>query len=372
MLRYSKLSAVFLALTVALGGCTEGSGTGVDDAPFDPEESAADLQVVQGAFDASMFESLNAASPTFNQVADTLPSSAPAMVQAGWAAATTNSRWEAQALAQSLAAAGPANGPLLRSDLLGRTYERVGDDYRHNSDRTGAPADGVRFILYAKDPVTGAQTGDEVGHVDLIDESEGASLVARVIVVTGGVEHINYTVSATLLIGDQSLSFAVLGFISDGTDRVDVDLSMTFVTDEPVSTATVEHVIGVPTRDFELDATAVMTFNSETLQGSIDVDATFAQGAHTVAVDALVEFGEGDNATESGTVNISVDGALFAVVTVTENADGVETVTVTNGAGGELTAAEATAVRKIFDAFEDLFDDRFEDFIRPVNWMFDF
>jgi hypothetical protein len=95
--RYNKLSAALMALIVALGGCTEGTvtGPGLDEVAFDPEVSAADLQVVQRAFSASMFESLNAASPDFNLAGV----SAPAMVEAGWAAATTDSRWEAQAVA---------------------------------------------------------------------------------------------------------------------------------------------------------------------------------------------------------------------------------------------------------------------------------
>ncbi|HIF06643.1 MAG TPA: hypothetical protein EYQ64_06725 [Gemmatimonadetes bacterium] len=110
-------------------------------------------------------------------------------------------------------------------------------------------------------------------------------------------------------------------------------------------------MLGVPTRDFEVDATAVLTFNAETYSGSMDIDATFDQGDHTVTVDALVEYGEGDNtsAHEGGTVNITVDGVLFAVVTVSEDPEtGVETATVTDGNGGELTAAEAQAVRASF------------------------
>ena len=349
-----------MALTVALAACSD--GTGLNDQPFDPEESAADLQVIQGALGSSMFESLAVGSVNFNLVPDT-GSSASALIQAGWAAATTNSHWEAEAVARSFAAAGPASAPLLPDEFLGRTYDRAGGDYRHNVDRTDAPADGVRFILYEVDPITGDPGDTEVGYVDIIDESTATAYVARVVVVTGGVEHINYTVSA--VIGTQSVGFTVSGFISDGTDQVDVDLSMTFVDAAPVSTATVQHVIAVPTRGFEVDATAVFEFNSETLLGSLDVDATFMQGAHTVTVSALIEFGEGDNPSESGTVDISVDGQLFAVVTV--NGD---TVTVQNAAGGQLSAVEAEAVHDIFDALEDLFDDRFEDFVRPVGWLF--
>jgi hypothetical protein len=92
----------------------------------------------------------------------------------------------------------------------------------------------------------------------------------------------------------------------------------------------------------------------------------FMQGAHTVAVAGVIEFNEGQLQTEGGTVTIHVDGQVFATITI----DG-ESITVLNATGGELTSAEAQAVRKIFDGIEDLFDARFENFLRPVTWLFD-
>lgn len=359
MLQFNRISTMAMVCAVALAACTEGDGTGVNDEVFDPVESAADLEAVQEAFSASMFESLNAASPNFNLVPDA-GQSAPALIQAGWNAATANSRWEAEAAALAFAAAGPSSGPLLHLDFRGRTYARDGDNYYHDAERTDAPDNGVRFILYEVDPVTGAHGDSEVGYVDIIDESTDAAYVARVIVVTGGVEHINYTVSAT--IGTQSVSFTVSGFIGNGTDVVDVDLSMTFDQTDLGSTATVHHLIAVPTRDFEMDATAVFTFDSETQQGSVDIDGTFMQGARSVSISALVEFGDGDGVTEGGSVEISVDGQLFAVVTIVG-----DNLTVRNADGGELTAAEAAAVRRIFHGFKDVFEERFEDFLRPVS-----
>jgi hypothetical protein len=35
-----------------------------------------------------------------------------------------------------------------------------------------------------------------------------------------------------------------------------------------------------------------------------------------------------------------------------------------------LTSTEAQHVRTIFHGLEEMFDDRFEDFLRPVNWLF--
>ena len=213
------------------------------------------------------------------------------------------------------------------------------------------------------DPVTHEPGSNEIGYVDLVDESRDLAYVVRVVVVTGDVERINYTVS--VVVGTETLGFTVSGFIGDGTDEVHVDLSITFVHDFPVSIATVEHEFSVPSRGFELDATVVFEFNKETLEGSLDVDAMFMQRAHRVTVVGVITFSEGDLPTEGGTFEVHVDGQLFATISV----DG-DSVTVQNAAGGELTSTEARHVRAIFHGLDEMFDDRFEDFLRPVAWLF--
>ena len=366
MIRFCRLSAVVMALTVALTACSEGTGLKPEPLPFAPEVSAADLQVVQGAFAASVFESLAISSESFTLVLGTMPLPV-SLLQASLAAASSGSHWEAAAAAEAFAAAGPASGALLPLDFLGRTYDRGVDGYRHNTQRTDAPLNGVRFILYEVDPVTHTPGTTEIGYVDLLDESTDLAYVARVVAVTGGVVRINYTVSA--VVGTQTLGFTVSGFIGDGTDQIDVYLSMTFVHAFPVSTATVEHLISVPSRGFEVDASVVFEFNDETLQGSADVNATFMQGHHTVTVTGVMTFSEGDLPTEGGSFEIHVDGLLFATVTVDVTAN-VETITVLNATGGELTSTEAQHLRTIFHGLESMFDDKFEDFIRPVAWLF--
>ena len=341
MLRSYRLSAAAVALTVALTACTEGTGgTGLNDEPFTPAASAADLQVVQGAFAASVFEAFALSSSNFILVPDT-GAVHVALLQASLAAASAGSHWEAEAAARAFAAAGPAAGPLVPSDFLGRTYDHGVDGYRHNPERTDAPVNGVRFILYEVDPVTHEPGSTEIGYVDLLDESTDLASVVRVKVVTGDVVRINYTVSAVA--GTQTLGFTVSGFIGDGTDQIDVDLSMTFVHDFPVSTATVEHLFSVPSRDFEVDATVVFEFNDETLEGSADIQATFMQGHHTVTVTGVITFSEGDVPTEGGSFEIHVDGHLFATISFDHH-----TLTVLNAAGGELTSIEAQHVETIF------------------------
>ena len=364
MLHFYRLSAAAMALTVALTACTEGTGgTGLNDEPFAPAASAADLQVVQGAFAASVFEAFALSSRNFSLVPDS--GAVPvALRQTRLEAASAGSHWEAEAAARSFAAAGPAAGPLVPLDFLGRTYDRRIDGYRHNPERTDAPANRVRFILYEIDPVTHEPGDTEIGYVDLLDESTELAYVARVVVVTAGIVRINYTVSA--VVGTQSLGFTVSGFIGDGTDQIDVDLSMTFVHDFPISIATVEHLFSVPSRDFEVDAAVVFEFNEETLQGSVDIHATFMQGAHTVTVTGVIAFTEGDLLTEGGSFEIHVDGQLFVTISV----DG-DNIIVQNAAGGELTSVEAQHVETMFHGLEEMFDDKFEDCIRPVAWLFE-
>jgi hypothetical protein len=62
-----------------------------------------------------------------------------------------------------------------------------------------------------------------------------------------------------------------------------------------------------------------------------------------------------------------VDTQLFATVTV----DG-ETITVVGHDGEALSGDHAQAVRHIFHRVERLFDEKFEHFVRPVSWLFDF
>ena len=376
MLPIRRLSAVILALTVAIAACVDATGLDhvldevtdevtdqvTDEVPFDADASATDLQAVQGAFAATVFESFAISSDDFTLVADN--GAVPvALLQASLGAATAGSRWEAAAVAQAFAA-GPASGPLLPVDFLGHTYARDVDGiYRLDETRTGAPTNGVRFILYEVDPVTGTSGTTEIGYVDLLDESYELAYVARVVVVTSDVERINYALSAVL--GTQSETFTVFGFISDGTVRVDVDLSMSFFEDGLISVVTVEHLFSVPSRDFAVEAIVVFAFDKAAGEIEFDVDASFMQGDHTVTVVGVMNVD--DFLSENGIFEIHVDELLFAVITIID-----DTVTIQNGTGTELTIEELQAVESIFDGLWDIFEEeRFDDFVSPVEGLFD-
>lgn len=365
MKRFNRMSALGLALTIGLIACTD--TTGPDDAPFNPVGAAADLLVVDGAFDSDIFVSLAESSTIFNSInGGPLPSAA--LIDAGWNLALADGPWEVERAGQRLARAVSANSPaltLIPEDRRGKTYERgVEGGYYYNTEnvRTGAPANGIRFILYEVNPVTHDIGQTEIGWVDVVDESTDLSRVARVIVVSDGVEYINYTVSKTRV--DGSFSFAVAGFFGNGTDQVDLDLSLTFVNTDLTSTVTVDYMIEIVSRGFLMDATMVLVVDHATETESSTIEVSFQQGLHTVVVTGGVEMTE---LGESGTIEIMVDTQLFATVTF----EG-ETLTVVGPDGEALSGDHAQAVRNIFHRVESLFDDKFEHFVRPVSWLFEF
>ncbi len=62
------------------------------------------------------------------------------------------------------------------------------------TDRTGAPANGVRFLIYAVNPITfvPVEPLQEVGYVQLTDLSGSSTQAARVIVVSGETTYLDY------------------------------------------------------------------------------------------------------------------------------------------------------------------------------------
>ena len=363
MKRFTRMSALGLAFTIGLVACSDTLGP---DEPFNPVGAAADLLVVDGAFDSDVFVSLAESSTLFNSI-NGGPSPSAALIDAGWNLALADGPWEVERAGERLARAVSASSPaltLIPADFLGRTYVHdANEGYYWNEELTDAPENGVRFYLYEVNPVTHDVGLTKIGHVDVLDESTDLSRIARVIVVSGEVEYINYTVSQTLVTGStNSVSFAVAGFFSNGTDQVDLDLSLEFVSTDLTSTVTVDYLIEVPSRGFLMDATMVMTHTLETQAGSATIDVTFQSDRHTVLMTG--EFGTSDE-VESGSIEILVDTRPFATVSFTG-----ETVTVVGPDGEALSADHAEAVRNMFHRVENLFDDKFEDFVRPVSWLF--
>lgn len=97
-------------------------------------------------------------------------------------------------------------GVLIPDSLYGSiyTWDQASTSYTR-SQTTGGPANGIRFILYAINPLTGAVSLPltPVGQLDLLDESGGASAQLHVIVAGNGgtPTYLDYTTTLTFGLG---------------------------------------------------------------------------------------------------------------------------------------------------------------------------
>jgi hypothetical protein len=331
----SVLTAV--ALCTALAGC----GDSGPDVPFNPAGTTEDIEAVNSTFGSSTFASFSTFSLMFDAALGGTPlisASAAAMDVRGHdeagmrAAAVRTAKRLAAVLPRTVQHGASASIAAIPADVAGKTFVYSAGSYAL-SDRTGAPANGVRFILYAVDPVTfePVEPLAETGYVDLIDLSSGSTSAARVIVASGETEYINYTVAVSNSTSGGRVS--VLGTVTDGVHEVNVNLRATVTFNAGL---TLTYDVGVPTRDFSIGLTLVSS-GLDTETGTIDIslDVRGANGWIRMT-------GEFNDA--GGTLNVSVSGHHFATVTAVGGADPVIT-----GANGEfLSDQDIMALTGIF------------------------
>ncbi|HEU4682355.1 MAG TPA: hypothetical protein VFS51_11440, partial [Gemmatimonadales bacterium] len=171
----------------------------------------------------------------------------------------------------------------------------------------------------------------ETGHVDLIDISSGSTSAARVVVVSGETEYIDYTVAVSSSASDGRV--IVLGSVTDGVHQANVNLRATVTFNAGL---TLTYDVTVPTRDFSIDLTLVSSgLDPETGTIDISLDVRGANGWIRMT-------GEFNDA--GATLNVNVSGHHFATVTAVGAGDPVIT-----GANGEpLTDEDIAALTGIF------------------------
>jgi hypothetical protein len=244
--------------------------------------------------------------------------------------------------------------PALRPGSLGTTYVYDPGVQRYVAapGRTGAPPNGVRFILYAVNPVTHEPIVSlEVGHADLIDEGAArpTGLGLRLIVVSEGTTYLDYRVaidgSATAGI------LAVSGFLTDGETRLVFDIAASGTAGPTGATMTVAFELGVPARAFSVAGRVEGAHSPSGDLGRVNLVVRSGQTKIELAV-------TGDDHTVNAT--ILVNEKIFATVT------GDHHNPVIRGAGGrELTAEEVEALQGILRLVGGVFE-LFGNLLKPV------
>jgi hypothetical protein len=321
-----------LVLVVVTAACSDNAVA--PKSPADPQATAAELAALGSVFNAAPLQSLSS-------VSGSISPTAPAPMSALALAAVANPLHHSTRLepyARRIDAARVfstllkpemsvnAAAALFPPALVGKTFEWDFTAQQYDTTaRAGAPSNGVRFILYAIDPLTGDPVapapGTEVGYIDLKDEGSISQPKVHVIVagVGGAPVYVDYTVS----ISSQSQAQAKIntaGYITNGAGSSD---SLRFNGAITLSASTTSISV---TEDVSFDV------NSHDIHVRNWQRVTITQSGNTFAISLRLSFrfehaGEvltlegnlnADQATGdvSGTVTSKVDGGLYATCSI--------------------------------------------------------
>jgi len=351
-LRFRHLYILALPLALALGAC---DSTAPFTGNYDVNGSQEGVQAVESAFSTEAYNSFVALGPEFTLDGASPAASVLAVDAARRHSLSVSERMD-QAAGEALAALAAPAAVLIPEQYRGRTYIYVpGEGYAYDETRTDAPATGVRFAIYAVDPITGdpVEPLNEIGHADLIDESTDVVASVRLRVESQSVEYMNYAVTAS---GPPTSPTVVIdGFATDGTQRADFRLEHALEATFAGVDVDVDYEISVD--DFSIRAQLHWATDGES--STLDIDMEFHARGNMVEVDGQVT-------DEAGSLTVSGNGTTFATINLTPTS-----IEVVNGDGEPLTADERETLEEIWEVVEDVFD-AFEDLFDPVEFLFDF
>ena len=350
---YARRSLSAAVLALALAACGKDNGP----SEFNPQGTAADMAAAQDAFASEQTASFAAVGIDISAALNGAP-----FVAGSAALALTRPSASSARYARQLAALVPgarrgiqASVAAVPSGLLGTTFvwDEATDAYV-GSDLPGAPAAGVRFQLYAIDPVTlhPVEPVVEVGYVDVIDQSTDALTDFRIKVVEGSVVYLDYDVSAAA--GASGGLVTISGFASNGSIRANFSLKNTVSQNASGGLVlSLDYDVTVPSRKVALNWTATFANISET-----EVAVTLDLGVAGPNGDVRIV---GTYGASGGTFTVKVNGDLFATVTL----EGSSPV-ITGAGGNPLTAEEEQTLQTILDYYDTSIG-AFTELLTPVS-----
>ena len=205
--------------------------------------------------------------------------------------------------------------------VAGKTYEwDFGTLAYADKGRTGAPGTGVRFILYAIDPLTGypANPAVEVGYIDLIDETGSGSPKLHVIIagVGGTPVYVNYTVTLASQTAS-SVKITTAGYITNGAsspDSLKFNGTITAAGSQTSVSVTEDVSFDVNSRDLHVRNWQRVSLTQTSV--SLRISFRFEHAGEVITLDGALDV----NVTTgdvTGTVTSKVDGGLYATCSVT-------------------------------------------------------
>jgi hypothetical protein len=380
----SRLPLLGLALTSVVA-CSEPSGPAK---LADPAATTAKIQAVSSVFAVPTIAAFTAVGDLMDPSTGLAPAGAllratqpeaPRPLASGYAGSAQRYR------AFTGLNLSPSNTlGLIPQELKGKTFEwdTLPGHERHYvvTDRPGAPADGVRFILYAVNPLTHrpAEPLVEVGYVDLHDLSVDNTRSLRIVVagVDGTPVYVDYTVAGTITPGQFTAS--ANGFISNG-ESGDASKLLTF---DLAATLTETSFTFTASLSLDHPATTITETTSATKSlgtVTLTIDLTLVDPSQKVQLTGTAtvvdqEQPPADNAGTAGhddddgvvTVDfeVRVNDQLFATIKGT-----APDIKILGADGQPLSEEELHALRELFRLPARVFN-FFQDLLHPVRRCF--
>lgn len=321
--------AVVPVLVAACGGST---APATPPTLIDPARTAAQLGAVSAPTATRLFLSFTLLAPYFFRTDST------AFIPAASLALPPLGRW-------SLPGRVPLPAPrsqgmtaaLFPPGTLGKTFvwDTTAKGYVASSD-PGAPANGVRFVVYAVGGPLLVQPSlplTPLGYVDLTDRSTGSNAVAGIALVgTEGaapVTYADYTLGGPA--GSVAATVSLAGFLTDGLTRLDLTSALT----STLGALTTHTTADVAAQDVHLVETASLAVATV---AELTLDLSLTSGGQTLRATGRFV---GDTAvqTAGGEFAITVNDRPFARVTL-----GPHGYTYTAAPGVTLAAADEQAI----------------------------
>lgn len=327
------------ALTALLAACGGSNGP----SSFDPEGSAADATALNSVFQAPSLLSFSGLVEPFGAIAGTQARAAITALTPPGGSVSASLAGFARAVPRLFPAvrSGGLSADVvhLPSTILGKTYEfDVNTSQYVAGTQTGAPSNGVRFLLYAVNPVTRqiATPLNQIGYADFLDEGTSTTTQFEVIVVSQGVTYADYTLSGSGT--PASGQIALQGFVTDGTTRLNINLSASGTDNGTTSHATLDYHLDAPSRSLTFALTADITTDDATENATAGTVGLTFDGPHGNVVFAATI------ANNGGTGTVTVNGSTYATFTSTSSSS----ATFTGANGQPLTDAQKSALGDIF------------------------
>jgi len=331
---------------VSAASCSKQNLTAPVDAPAVlSSKTRSGLGTVESALASPAWRSLDAlkfAEDPAQAAASVRPLLRDAAAQTGALAGTASTSGLVGEVSRELA--GRVVGPfafVIPPDVRGTTYVFDPEQHRYVADpaREGAPQDGVRYILYAVDPLTGEpRVSEEIGHADLTDQGDETPNAAslRLQAVLDGITFVDYTVA--LVGAPHAMELAVNGTFFDRSKHLRFAIRAHAEAAEERQSLGLQFQLEVPEDGFALanQARAVATPADSTVHAE--------QAVHIDAATFAISSVHGPDRVDA---TVGVNGVPFAEI------HGRAGTLIVVGPNGEpLSAEERIALGRLLGLFD--------------------